>query len=77
MFMTRTFPMLMTFFELAWKNVARDANLFAPAHERTAGVDGWVSLEVSPVLAYDANATVKGATVLRKEANRRNLFTAL
>jgi transaldolase len=57
--------------------VARDANLFAPAHERTGGVDGWVSLEVSPVLAYDANATVKGATVLRKEANRRNLFTAL
>jgi len=43
-------------------------------HERTAGVDGWVSLEVSPLLAYDAKATVAEARALHKKANRRNLF---
>ena len=43
-------------------------------HERTAGVGGWVSLEVSPLLAYDAKATVAEARALHKKANRRNLF---
>ena len=62
------------FFELAVQDLTRAADLFAPIHERTAGVDGWVSLEVSPLLAYDAKATVAEAKALHKKANRRNLF---
>jgi transaldolase len=62
------------FFELAMEDLTRAADLFAPIHERTAGVDGWVSLEVSPLLAYDANATVKQAKALHQKANRRNLL---
>src|SRR5271165_288870 len=62
------------FFELAVQDLTRAADLFASIHERTAGVDGWVSLEVSPLLAYDAKATVAEAKALHKKANRRNLF---
>ena len=56
------------------QDLTRAADLFAPIHERTAGVDGWVSLEVSPLLAHDAKATVVEARALHKKANRRNLF---
>jgi transaldolase len=62
------------FFELAVQDLTRAADLFAPIHERTAGVDGFVSLEVSPLLAYDTKATVEQAKTLHKKANRRNLF---
>ena len=62
------------FFELAVQDLTRATDLFAPIHERTAGVDGWVSLEVSPLLAYDAKATVAEAKALHKKANRPNLF---
>jgi transaldolase len=62
------------FFELAAEDLSRAADLFTPIHERTATVDGWVSLEVSPLLAYDAKATVAEAKSLHKKANRRNLF---
>jgi len=62
------------FFELAVQDLTRAAELFTPIHERTASVDGWVSLEVSPLLAYDAKATVVEAKALHKKANRRNLF---
>jgi transaldolase len=62
------------FFELAVEDLSRAADLFAPIHERTATVDGWVSLEVSPLLAYDSKATVAEAKSLHKKANRRNLF---
>jgi len=62
------------FFELAVQDLTRAADLFAPIHERTASVDGWVSLEVSPLLAYDPKATVAEARALHKKANRRNLF---
>src|SRR5450759_5834125 len=41
------------FFELAIEDLRQAADLFAPIHQRTAGVDGWVSLEVSPLLAHD------------------------
>jgi transaldolase len=50
------------------------ADLFAPIHERTDGVDGWVSLEVSPLLAYDAAKTVAAAKQLHAKAARPNLF---
>jgi transaldolase len=62
------------FFELAIEDLRRAADLFLGAHDRTAGVDGWVSLEVSPELAYDATATVAAATELHARAGRRNLF---
>ncbi len=62
------------FFELAVQDLTRAADLFVPIHERTAGVDGFVSLEVSPLLAYDAKNTVEQAKALHKKANRRNLF---
>ena len=62
------------FFELAVQDLARAAALFAPIHERTSTVDGWVSLEVSPLLAYDTKATVDEARALHKKAGQRNLF---
>lgn len=62
------------FFELAIEDLAQAAELFRPIHERTAGMDGWVSLEVSPLLAYDSASTVKAAVQLRARAHRNNLF---
>ena len=62
------------FFELAIEDLRRAADLFLPIHERTDGVDGWVSLEVSPLLAYDTARTVEVAKSLHARAGRRNLF---
>jgi len=62
------------FFEMAVEDLRRAADLFAPIHQRTATVDGWVSLEVSPLLAYDAETTVKVAKALHAKAARPNLF---
>jgi transaldolase len=62
------------FFDLAIDDLRRAADLFLPVHERTDGVDGWVSLEVSPLLAYDTKATIAAATELYVRAARRNLF---
>ena len=62
------------FFELAVQDLTRAADLFASVHERTAGNDGFVSLEVSPLLAYDTKGSVAAATKLHKKANRPNLF---
>jgi len=62
------------FFELAIEDIRRAADLFLPVHERTDGVDGWVSLEVSPLLAYDTAKTVEMAKTLHERAARSNLF---
>ncbi len=62
------------FFELALDDLARAADLFMPVHARTHGVDGWVSLEVSPLLAYDTKATIAAARDLHARAARQNLF---
>jgi transaldolase len=62
------------FFELAIEDLRRAADWFAPIHQRTAGVDGWVSLEVSPLLAYDAARSVRAAADLHARAGRENLF---
>jgi transaldolase len=62
------------FFELAIEDLRRAADLFASVHERTDGVDGWVSLEVSPLLAYDTAKTVEAARQLHAKAERPNLF---
>ncbi len=62
------------FFELALEDVVRAADLFRPTWDRTHGVDGWVSLEVSPVLAHDTASTLAAARSLHSRAGRRNLF---
>jgi len=62
------------FFELALEDLTRAADLFRPIHERTNGVDGWVSLEVSPELAYDTAKTLAAAKALHARAGRPNLF---
>ncbi len=62
------------FFELALADVVRAADLLAPVHHRTVGVDGWVSFEVSPTLAYDTRGTVEQAVWLRNKADRPNVF---
>jgi transaldolase len=62
------------FFEMAIEDLARAADLFRPIHDRTGGVDGWVSLEVSPRLAYDTASTLAAARELHARAARPNLF---
>ncbi|MEJ0008347.1 MAG: transaldolase family protein [Steroidobacteraceae bacterium] len=62
------------FFELAIADLTRAADLFRPVFDRTAGVDGWVSLEVSPLLAYDTKQTLAAARRLHAKAARPNLF---
>ncbi len=63
-----------TFFDLALDDLTRAADLFRPVHERTGGVDGFVSLEVSPLLAYDPGTTIAEAARLHGLAGRPNLF---
>jgi transaldolase len=62
------------FFELALEDLTRAADLFRPIYERTNGVDGWVSLEVSPLLAYDTASTLAAAKELFAQAGLPNLF---
>ena len=62
------------FFELAIEDLRRAADLFKTIHRATGGVDGWVSLEVSPLLADDADATIAAAIDLHRRAERANLF---
>ena len=63
-----------TFFDLALEDITRAADLFRPVYDRTNGVDGWVSLEVSPLLAHDTASTLKEARELFARARRPNLF---
>jgi transaldolase len=62
------------FFELALEDLARAADLFRPIWEQTSSVDGWVSLEVSPLLAHDTIGTLAAARDLHARAGRPNLF---
>jgi transaldolase len=62
------------FFELAIEDLSRAAQLFRPIYDRTSGVDGFVSLEVSPLLAYDTHSTVAAAKALHAQAGQPNLF---
>ena len=62
------------FFDLAIEDLTRAADLFRPIHDRTNGVDGWVSLEVSPLLAYDTASTLVAAKDLHARAARPNLL---
>jgi transaldolase len=62
------------FFDLALTDLRQAADLFRPVHEQTNGLDGWVSLEVSPLLAYDTARTSAAVARLHVEAGRPNLF---
>jgi transaldolase len=62
------------FFDLALDDLTRAADLFRPVYDRTNGVDGWVSLEVSPLLAHDTVSTIAAAKELSGRAGRPNLF---
>jgi transaldolase len=63
-----------TFFELAIADLQRAADAFAAVHERSAGLDGFVSLEVSPELAYDTEATIAQAKDLHARMGRPNVY---
>ena len=62
------------FFELALEDLRQATDLFRPVYDRTDGVDGWVSLEVSPLLAHNATGTLSAARALHSRAARPNLF---
>src|SRR6266850_1840248 len=62
------------FFDLALEDITRAADLFRPVYDKTDGVDGWVSLEVSPLLAHDTASTLAAAKDLHARAGRPNLF---
>jgi transaldolase len=62
------------FFEMALEDLIRAATLFGPVHKQTDGVDGWVSLEVSPLLAHDTASTLAEAKDLHTRAGQTNLF---
>ena len=62
------------FFDLALEDLTQAADLFRPIHDRTNGVDGWVSLEVSPLLAYDTKSTLAAAKELHGRAGKPNLL---
>jgi transaldolase len=62
------------FFDLALEDLTQAADLFKSIHSATNGIDGWVSLEVSPKLAYDTASTLAAAKELHARAGRPNLF---
>jgi transaldolase len=62
------------FFDIALEDITQAADLFLPIFQSTNGVDGWVSLEVSPMIAHDTDSTIKAARELHGRAGRPNLF---
>jgi transaldolase len=62
------------FFELALEDLTEAADLFRPVYDRTCGMDGWVSLEVSPLLAHDTKSTIAEVKNLHARAQRPNLL---
>jgi len=62
------------FFELALEDLTQTADLFRPGYDQTDGVDGWVSLEVAPLLAHDTKSTIAEAKELHGRAKRPNLL---
>jgi transaldolase len=65
------------FVELALEDLRRAADLFRPVFDRTQGTDGWVSMEVSPLLANDTKTTIDAALRIHKQANRPNLYVKI
>lgn len=70
-------PSEQLFAELAIADLQRAADLFRPIYDQTGGLDGWVSMEVSPLLVHDAKATALAATQIHKAASRPNLFVKI
>ena len=62
------------FFNLAIEDIQRAADFFLPVYQKTNGLDGFVSIEVSPLLAYDTDNTIKAALAIHKKVNRPNAF---
>ena len=62
------------FLELALDDLRRAADLFRPIYDRTGGVDGWVSLEISPLLADDGEGSTLEAVRLHSLTQRPNIF---
>jgi transaldolase len=65
------------FIELALEDLRRAADLFRPVFDRTGGIDGWVSMEVSPLLANDTQTTIDAALRIHKQADRPNLYVKI
>jgi transaldolase len=65
------------FIELALEDLRRAADLFRPAFEATNGVDGWVSMEISPLLTADTAGSVAAASQIHRQADRANLFVKI
>jgi len=65
------------FVELALEDLRRAADLFRPVFDRTQGIDGWVSMEVSPLLANDTKTTIDAALRIHSQANRPNLYVKI
>jgi transaldolase len=65
------------FMELALEDLRRAADLFRPAFAATDGIDGWVSMEVSPLLAYDTRASIDAAASIHRQADCANLFVKI
>ena len=65
------------FIELALEDLRRAADIFRTIHDRTAGTDGWVSMEVSPLLASETRLTIESAVQIHKLANRPNLYVKI
>ena len=72
--LSRAKPAEDLFFELALSDLTRAADLLRPVFTRTDGVDGWVSLEVSPLLAHDTQRTIAAARDLSRRSGKSNLF---
>ena len=65
------------FIELALEDLRRAADLFRPVFDATRGVDGWVSMEISPLLATDAQGSIAAAAQIHAQAERDNLFVKI
>lgn len=65
------------FMELALEDLRRAADLFRPVFDATDGIDGWVSMEVSPLLAYDTSGSIDAAARIYRQADRPNLFVKI
>jgi transaldolase len=65
------------FVELALEDLRRAADLFNPIHQATGGLDGWVSMEISPLLASDRDGSLAAALAIRRKANRANLYVKI
>ena len=65
------------FMDLALEDLRRAADIFKPVHAATAGVDGWVSMEVSPLLADDTKSTIEAALRIQRQAARDNLYVKI